>query len=209
MLQSAIRQFVPKPIKTYLQETLCDHPPAANDTGGPDYRNEEGLLLLRHESMPWGTFGKITLPSETSEFDDNVVVNMAEQSHVTLENPWVNNKKKVSCIPDGVYDMKMRTSAVVKRASGGAYSKGWEVKGVPGRTYIMFHPGNWPEDTEGCIMVGKEYAMISDKPGISDSRASFQAFMGRMEELYPDGEASITIKTMILEDRYDYLSGRK
>ena len=54
---------------------------------------------------------------------------------VTLERPWVNNEPEISCIPEGEYICFKRLS---QRAKGMTF----EVGGVPGRSAILFHPGN-------------------------------------------------------------------
>lgn len=64
----------------------------------------------------------------------------------TLELPWLNNQKLVSCIPDGEYRI-----AVVKSAKFGTCV---HILGVPNRTGILIHAGNTIEDTKGCILVG-------------------------------------------------------
>lgn len=62
----------------------------------------------------------------------------------TIELPWKVNVKHISCIPEGKYQLEKR------------YSKkfGWHllVKGVPGRSLILFHPANNAlEELRGCI----------------------------------------------------------
>jgi Family of unknown function (DUF5675) len=44
---------------------------------------------------------------------------------------------------------------------------------VPGRDYILIHPGNFPKDTEGCILVGEQPL----KDAIGSSRLAFQELM--------------------------------
>ena len=51
----------------------------------------------------------------------------------TIELPWKENEKSVSCVPEGKYLLKKRYSAKYK----------WhiEVVNVPGRKFILFHSG--------------------------------------------------------------------
>jgi hypothetical protein len=131
------------------------------------------LVLERFSYAPDGTFGVITFPSGVQLY--------------TAERPWLGNKPSVSCIPEGVYALGKRESRVVSRTSGGSFTEGWEVKAVPGRTFIMVHPGNYPlVDLEGCIAVGKEYQILMDKKGVPRnavglSRAAFEVFMREMD----------------------------
>lgn len=69
---------------------------------------------------------------------------------VTLEDPWNNNKRGVSCIPTGVYKCVPH--------SGPKYKNVWRLENVPGRDAILIHAGNSTKDTEGCILVGSEFS---------------------------------------------------
>ena len=62
----------------------------------------------------------------------------------TIELPWKNNEKSVSCIPEGRYFIKKRYSQKFK----------WhlEVVDVKNRSYILFHPANNAlQELNGCI----------------------------------------------------------
>jgi len=67
---------------------------------------------------------------------------------LTLERPWRQNQRRVSCIPEGTYDCDPNyvSPAFGKRCIG--------VAGVPGRSHILFHQGNKVEESKGCILVG-------------------------------------------------------
>ena len=59
----------------------------------------------------------------------------------TLENPWLDNKPNVSCIPAGDY--------VCEVDNAGRFQY-WRVLNVPGREFIEFHQGNKSRHTKGC-----------------------------------------------------------
>jgi hypothetical protein len=62
----------------------------------------------------------------------------------TIELPWVDNQRRVSCIPEGEYELTPRHSA---RFGHHIY-----VNRVPGRSAILFHPANnAATELEGCI----------------------------------------------------------
>ena len=63
----------------------------------------------------------------------------------TLENPWIDNQRIISCIPTGKYE--------VKNDNTGRF-KWWRICDVPGRGLIEFHEGNDISHTKGCILVG-------------------------------------------------------
>ena len=69
----------------------------------------------------------------------------------TLENPWKNNQRNISCIPDGEYDVRLR----LPRESASRDYIHLLVKEVPNRDWILFHRGNTAKDTSGCILVGQ------------------------------------------------------
>ena len=62
----------------------------------------------------------------------------------TIELPWKNNERKVSCVPEGKYFLEKRYSTKFK----------WhiEVKNVANRSGILFHPANNAmQELNGCI----------------------------------------------------------
>jgi hypothetical protein len=100
----------------------------------------------------------------------------------TLEEPWRNNERNVSCIPEGAY----RTERVVDRIlSVKKYDEPYvipstfEVTGVSGRSGILFHPGNTVLDTRGCILLGLDIAKLGLRgyDAVTDSRVAFNRFL--------------------------------
>ena len=77
----------------------------------------------------------------------------------TLELPWKNNERRVSCIPIGTYEIKEHTSPKF----------GWSLwlQDVPNRTAILIHRGNYTRDILGCILPGLYHTDI-DNDGIKD-----------------------------------------
>ena len=68
----------------------------------------------------------------------------------TLELPYRDNQRSISCIPDGQYKVRLRTA---KESSSRKYLH-LLVEDVKDRKYILVHIGNFPKDTRGCILVG-------------------------------------------------------
>ena len=68
----------------------------------------------------------------------------------TLELPYKDNKRSISCIPAGEYQARLR----YPRESGSRDYLHILVKDVPNRDYILFHRGNTAKDSRGCILVG-------------------------------------------------------
>ena len=68
----------------------------------------------------------------------------------TLENPYLNNQRNISCIPEGQYKVRLRTA----RESATKDYLHLLVQDVPDRSLILFHSGNTAKDTRGCVLVG-------------------------------------------------------
>lgn len=113
-----------------------------------------------------GTFGQLTL-------EDGAVF-------FTVERPWLDNRSRVSCIPEGVYRLALRESPVVYRTSREKYSRGWSVTNVPSRSLIMIHVANLPTEVEGCIGVGMKHGFLGGKFATLSSRAAFERLMQKL-----------------------------
>ena len=125
------------------------------------------MITLRRYYTPHGTWGELTGQNGFR--------------CVTMENPWLGNERGESCIPEGVYKMRLRPSPVVQRTSNGMYSDGWEICDVPGRDFIMAHPGNYVRDTDGCLLVGRKMTVHGGRLMVTHSQATFQQFMDALD----------------------------
>lgn len=95
----------------------------------------------------------------------------------TLELPWLNNQRNISCIPQGRYDVVPRTS---KR-----FGKHFHIKDVENRKWILIHSGNYYTDIRGCILIGTGLKDINSD-GYRDVINSRNA-MKELLEIYPKG----------------------
>jgi len=64
----------------------------------------------------------------------------------TLELPWCNNKKNISCIPVGTYKLRYYKSP----SKGDVYLFEYVID----RTFVEMHAGNYFFDILGCVLVG-------------------------------------------------------
>lgn len=87
-----------------------------------------------------------------------------------------------NCIPAGRYEILMLHSARFEMDTP-------HLQDVPGRTFIEIHPGNRPEDTEGCILLGQG----KDVDWVSSSRAAYQALIPKIEAKLAVGKLFIEI----------------
>lgn len=100
----------------------------------------------------------------------------------TLELPFKENKRNISCIPTGKYQ-------VVKRWSI-KYGNHFHILDVMGRSMILMHAGNYFGQTQGCVLLGWFHNDIN-KDGRLDTVNSVKC----MQAL----NAMITDKTTYLE----------
>lgn len=135
-------------------------------------------LVLTRKYYENGVQGVLRLPNHLSV--------------ATLERPWLDNQRSISCIPEGTYTLRKRNSAVVERTSRGEFPEGWEVTDVPGRTYIMFHVGNYIRDSEGCVLVGYKHGFHEGQPVVWSSMIGMRIFM---EALNAKDEWTLLIKS--------------
>lgn len=94
----------------------------------------------------------------------------------TVELPWKNNQRRVSCIPAGTY-------TAIKHHSPKFGPCLW-IQDVPGRSEILIHPANFWHDLLGCIAPGEKHMHI-DKDGSLDVNRS-RATMERILDLCGD-----------------------
>ena len=96
------------------------------------------VLLLQRAYFKQGTNG--TLFASDTSFDS------AQDRFLchTIELPWRNNQRNISCIPEGKYEVIPRFSKKFKHHL--------ILKNVANRSFILFHPANDAQrDLAGCI----------------------------------------------------------
>lgn len=89
----------------------------------------------------------------------------------SLELPWKDNKRNISCIPKGTYKCTLYNST--------KFGKVYKVLDVHGRTGILIHVGNYNSQIKGCILLGNDLKDIN-KDGQKDvinSRLTLSKFM--------------------------------
>lgn len=96
----------------------------------------------------------------------------------TLELPWKDNARSISCIPEGIY-------TVVKEAFTEKHPYNhFRVLNVPGRSGILFHRITRVKDLKGCLGIGGAFDDI-DKDGVLDMVKS-TVTLQKIYELLPD-----------------------
>jgi len=101
----------------------------------------------------------------------------------TLELPWRENENRRSCIPpapsEGVITYK------AKRHESPRYGETLYLPGVPDRSEILIHAGNYVSDTLGCILVGAQFRDL-DGDSLTDVTSSRQTLRVLLQKI--DGE---------------------
>lgn len=90
----------------------------------------------------------------------------------SLENPHRNSFKD-SAIPTGKYRCTKDDTGIFRY---------WKLVNVTNRTNIEIHNGNFEADTEGCILFGKQWAIMKDQLSVTDSKAT----MSKLKKILPD-----------------------
>lgn len=129
------------------------------------------LTLTRHAATPWATLGVLMLENGAS--------------FATLEPPWRLNMKGRSCIPLGSYRLERVPSPLVRRLTANAMRHAWHVVGVDNRSSILIHPGNFPGDTQGCILPGDRHAILKGQLAVLNSKVAFDAIMSALDPAEP------------------------
>lgn len=113
------------------------------------------LELIRLEESLWGTFGVLKINKRVF--------------CVTLEPSDQENLPNRSSIPTQQYRCRLHKSP--------RFGTTYRVEGVPGRSQILFHPGNLISDTEGCILLAQHFGKIRGERGVLNSGATFRQFL--------------------------------
>lgn len=125
--------------------------------------------------------------STSSEGTLGILLINGRPYYITLELPWKNNQKDISCIPVGIYH-------AIKIYSEKFKKEVYVLQDVPGRDLIEFHIGNKLEDTHGCILLGLEFSTTDY--AIVNSRLAFDDFMIRM----PSEGFTVTVNDVIVKE---------
>ena len=112
------------------------------------------ICIERHETDDKQTTGKMYVYKPNGELIFH---------SLTMELPWKQNMRRVSCIPAGRYPALLHTSP--------KFGPSIWIKEVDGRSEILIHKGNYHRDTLGCILPGKDFIDI-DGDGHKDVTSS-------------------------------------
>lgn len=130
------------------------------------------FILDRKDHGPDGVFGVL--------YDGK-----HNQLFVTLEHAYLEDGKYTSKIPDGSYECNRGEHRLHNMTEDFTT---FEITSIEGHTNILFHVGNYNEDSEGCVLLGKG---MGHKQGVNwktsggkmivNSRVAFNEFMKMLD----------------------------
>jgi hypothetical protein len=103
----------------------------------------------------------------------------------TLEPPWKNNLPFESCIPEYVYEIRPISESKI------------HVLNVPKRSEILIHIGNFHDQSEGCVLVGKRLDVHNHFLSVFESRAALTLLMKLIKDF--------NIKCLFVEKQLSYV----
>lgn len=118
------------------------------------------LKLCRFHDGLWGTFGALVAGNDFT--------------WSTLERNWEDNKHDTSCILLGTY--------ICKRVNSPKFGNTFEITGVPNRSEILIHKGNYMHDSHGCLLIATGYGWLNQQMGITGSGDAFTQFLTYLKD---------------------------
>ena len=95
-------------------------------------------LILERSYFKEGTNGTLFASEQTFNANQDKFICQ------TIELPWKENQRSISCVPEGKYELLARTSSKFK--------KHFILKDVTNRSLILLHPANNAKrELRGCI----------------------------------------------------------
>ena len=111
------------------------------------------LFLRRDIFNEYGTLGILEVDGET---------------FYSLENPWIGNERNISCIPEGEYVCEIKDSP--------RWGNRYHLLDTEPRTHILIHWGNYPKNTQGCILLGLGRREDYGNPAVWNSKKAVEKF---------------------------------
>lgn len=126
----------------------------------------------------------------------------------TLELAWRNNARRISCIPEGRYELVPNPNPKTR------FPGSWLVRNVPNRSAILFHAGNDASledgnedvDTMGCILPQTRIVYTSGVWRGEQSTHAFRALTTVLQQLTRNG-GKVFIEIKSLEQRTPQKNG--
>jgi hypothetical protein len=146
------------------------------------------LYLDRFDMTPEGTTGMLRIDAKPLGF--------------TIERPWKDNQKSISCIPSGKYKIKFREDptplTMHYRQKYDFFKFHLELQDVKDRSGIYIHVANYPKDVEGCIGVAASCGEIGEHKIYSSRKFFKKLYLKLKAHLDKDEPLWITIDQRVV-----------
>jgi len=120
-------------------------------------------LIRLEENDQYGTFGALRIQKRLF--------------CTTLEPGDLENRKNISSIPAQQY--------TCRRFLSNKFGMTFQIMNVPGRDSILFHPGNFVFETQGCVLLAQHPSKLIvaniEHRAVLNSGLTFKAFMNIMD----------------------------
>lgn len=95
----------------------------------------------------------------------------------TLELPWVQNRRGISCVPESIYRVLRQPP---KESRPYWY---FRLPNVPNRSGILIHRGTEPGHSKGCILTASRFRNINtSQPSLEESGKKLQWMIDNLPE---------------------------
>jgi hypothetical protein len=94
----------------------------------------------------------------------------------TLELPWQNNWRDISCIPEGAY--------IATKYDSPKHGNVLLLHNVQNRSLIEIHAGNFTRQIEGCILVGDSIKFLDgdEIPDVTNSKRTLSKLLSLVDD---------------------------
>jgi len=103
--------------------------------------------------------------ASTADYTAGVVIIGGKPICVSLELPWLDNQRNISCIPAGKYRVDTQHESPSK-------GECWLIEDVPNRDHCLFHTANRTRELKGCVAPGMKYGELKSEFAVLQSRAA-------------------------------------
>lgn len=128
------------------------------------------LLLKRTDYTDAGIFGEIL------DAENKLLYYSLERAY----DSGFGNGSYLPKVPDGTYKC-IKGLHQLKHMTFPFET--FEITNVPGHTRILFHVGNYNNDSDGCVLLGTNLSKNSNPPCITQSNKAFNAFIVLQKDL--------------------------
>jgi len=120
---------------------------------------------------------QLTRFGKSDNFTAGILESSDNKIHLcTLEKPWKENQRMISCVPTGFYILEPHSSNKYPDVFALVGSTVSHYPNGKQRDAVLIHVANLAEELQGCIALGIQFGFIGNKFGVLNSRKALDAF---------------------------------